>query len=103
MTTRKRWYWSNEEVEYLLDQVSKSPQNLQSAFQKTAKKINRSTSTVSQKYYNMKRQGKIQKTCFTLISDKVNMKNGKNSRMGTYYHLQNTPSNIWKKILSLFK
>lgn len=101
MVTRKRW--SNKEVEYLLDQVSKSPQNLQRAFEITAKKIKRSPCTVCAKYYLLKRQGKIQKTCFTLISDKVHMKNGKNSKMGTYYHLPNTPSTIWKKILSLFK
>lgn len=101
MTTRKRW--SNEEVEYLLDQVSKSPQNLQRAFENTAKKIKRSKETIHQKYYTLKRQGKIQKTCFTLISSKIHMKNGKNSKMGTYYHLPNTPSTIWRKILSLFK
>ena len=101
MTTRKRW--SNEEVEYLLDQVSRSPENLLKAFESTAKKINRTTAAVNLKYYSLKKQGKIQKTCFTLVSNNTYLRNGKNSKAGTLYHIESTSNKIWKKILSLFK
>lgn len=45
--------YSNKEIEVICDNVSKYPQNLAFAFEKAAKKIGRSESSVRNKYYTI--------------------------------------------------
>jgi|688.fasta_scaffold343390_2 hypothetical protein len=68
--------YSMDEDAIIVDCVVKCPQNLQSAFFKAARKINRTPEGVTQRYYNKLRKGI---DMHSLKSDEKSVVNTKNS------------------------
>lgn len=93
--TRKRW--SDEEDRVLINQVGRSPQNLQKAFEATAEILGRTVGACEIRWYKFlkKREDSI---AFTLIGAN---KASKNSKVGGTTTKVN--KSLWAKIKALFK
>ena len=66
--------WTKDEVKVVIDSVKNNPTNLNNAFEIAAKKINKSSKSISQKYY---KDIKHNSDLFTLKSSKVSKQNVK--------------------------
>ena len=93
--TRRRW--CDEEDRVLINQVGKSPQNLQKAFEDTAEILGRTTGACELRWYCVlkKREDSV---AFTLVGAHGASKNSKLG--GTTKKINKT---LWERIKALFK
>ena len=94
MANKKRW--TVKEVQTLQRCVSRNPNNLRKAFEQTAKKLNRTPSACSFKWYADVRCAKA--LFVTSSSTRVSEPNVKNGRATRAFD-----HSIWRRILDFFK
>lgn len=95
MVTRKRWTQQEERV--LLNQVSRSPQNLQKAFEVAAEILGRTRAACEFRWYYILKH-RENSVAFTLVSNKIATKN---SKVGGV--TKKIKKSLWDKIKELFK
>lgn len=96
MIARKRW--TKEEEEILVQAVKANPHNLEEAFRNVAKKIDRTTEAVHQKWY---KKMKHTSRCFITISAEKQMVNGKNHTNRSNSSPVATIKTLWEKLKNL--
>jgi hypothetical protein len=98
MSRGKRY--TNNEDKVIVDKVAKYPGNLQRAFKEAGIKINRSASSVSERWYKKLRNNSVVFMTYGK-KDTVNI-NRKNVHENTTDNTMVKPG-LWRKILNLFK
>lgn len=102
MATNIKKKWTKEEDKILIKEIKETPENLKSAFQRTGKKIGRTTSACMFRWYGVvsKMYNKdVNSVCFAIYSSRKYGVNRKNvSEDIPVKHLS-----IWQRILKMFK
>ncbi len=96
MRTYKRW--TKEEDLVILNSVKENPENLVKAFAITAKKLNRSVTSIRMRWYKHLKDS--YSPIFMVYSNKKAIINGKNLKEKTHYNFFNK---IKLRIASFFK
>lgn len=80
----KNKYWSDDDDRILISEVKKNPNNLTKAFEKVAKKLDRTPAACSQRWYNNKHKFSV---CFMLVGKNGSSINGKNHIEGNKFKM----------------
>lgn len=98
--TKKR-KWTTEEEQVLVDQISKSANNIKEAFVKTSKLIDRTEAACMWHWYMVVSKRKNSSVCFATIGYKTRNINRKVVRANTTDNTEVTTISWWKKVIKL--
>ena len=98
--TKKR-KWTTEEEQVLIDQISKSANNIREAFVKTSKLIDRTETACKEHWYMVISKRKNSSVCFATIGYKTRNINRKIVHANTSDNTEVTTISWWKKVIKL--
>lgn len=99
MATQFRW--SSEEEQTLIDQIKKSPNNIQEACRRTAAIIGRSVGACVFHWYDSLSKKNTTEVCFMTIGYQTVNKNRKNVHVYTSNNTEGLSRSKWSKILAI--
>ena len=100
--TKKR-KWTTEEERVLVDQVTRSANNIQEAFRKTSRLIDRTEAACMYHWYMVISKRENPSLCFVTIGHKTKNVNRKIVASNTSDNTEKISVSWWKKFLSLLK
>lgn len=98
--TKKR-KWTTEEEQVLVDQITKSANNIKEAFVKTSKLIDRTEAACMYHWYMVISKRKDSSVCFATIGYKTRNINRKVVRANTTDNTEVTTVSWWRKVIKL--
>ena len=90
------YFYTEEEDRVIISEIAESPYNLEDAFRRGSTRINRTSSGISQHWYNCLR--KKTNCIFMTVSGKKCTVNGKNVVIVENSNTTNTGNSIWNRI-----
>ena len=98
--TKKR-KWTTEEEQVLIDQITRSANNIREALVKTSKLIDRTEAACMYHWYMVISKRKDASVCFATIGCKTRNINRKVVRANTTDNTEVTTISWWKKVIKL--
>lgn len=98
--TKKR-KWTTEEEQVLVDQITRSANNIKEALVKTSKLIDRTEAACMYHWYMVISKRKDSSVCFATIGYKTRNINRKVVRANTSDNTEVTTISWWKKVINL--
>lgn len=98
--TKKR-KWTTEEEQVLVDQITRSANNIKEALVKTSKLIDRTEAACMWHWYMVVSKRKNSSVCFATIGYKTRNINRKVVRANTTDNTEVTTISWWKKVIKL--
>lgn len=98
---KKRGRWSKEEMDILIDQIKKTPNNLIQAFKRTSLLINRSPHAIRQYWYSVLSKKETTEVCFMTIGYHTVNRNRKNVHVYTSNNTEGLSKSKWNKVLAI--
>ena len=99
--TKKR-KWTTEEERVLVDQITRSANNIQEAFRRTSKLIDRTEAACVYHWYMVVLKKEDPSVCFVTIGHKTKNVNRKNVASNTSDNTE-TSTSWWRRFLSFLK
>lgn len=100
--TKKR-KWTTEEERVLVDQITRSANNIKEAFRKTSGLIDRTEAACMYHWYGVVSKRKDLSVCFVTIGYKTKNVNRKNVTPNTSNNTEKTSTSWWIRFLSFLK
>lgn len=98
----KKGRWSKEEMDILIDQIKKTPNNLTQAFKRTSLLISRSPHAIEQYWYSTLSKKETTEVCFITVGSKTVNRNRKNVHTFTSDNTQKMYASWWRRLLNIF-
>lgn len=96
----KKFRWSPEDEQTLIDQIKKSPNNIRKACRSTALLVNKSADACKVHWYQSLSKRKTTETIFMTVGHQTMNKNRKNVHVHTSDNTEKLSKSKWNKILT---
>lgn len=100
--TKKR-KWTTEEERVLVDQITRSANNIKEAFRRTSRLIDRTEAACMYHWYAVVSKREDPSACFVTIGYKAENVNRKNVASNTSDNTEKTSTSWWRRFLSFLK
>ena len=101
--TKKKRKWTTEEERVLVDQITRSANNLTEAFRRTSRLVGRTEAACAYHWYYVVSKREDPSVCFVTIGQKTKNVNRKNVASNTSDNTEKISTRWWRRFLNFLK